>query len=1079
MYLPNNCDSIKNRSRASLWFATSELALRCIDVDLWYNVAWIAGRFAIGKCLEPMDMLIQSQFLRLSESARMLCVFASTVRHGSLAILLSSLSLLACSSSWADDDTEYFINEIQPILQQHCFECHSHQSGTMEGGLALDWRSGWAQGGDRGPAIVPQDVENSLLIQAVRHTDPDLQMPAEKISDEEIAKLERWIQNGAVDPRVAQPLPPLASQSWWSLQPLTRPEIPTFASHSDDIHLRPIDVWITRDLEARQLQPQPKAERRTLMRRLWMDLLGMHPTLEEVEAFENDSSPEAWSKLVDACLSRPQYAERWARHWLDTVHYADSHGFEHDVFRPNAWPYRDYVIRAFDKDLPWAEFVRAQLAADFFFSEDPTTMAALGFLGAGPYDQSAAATAPMSFEYLDRDDLVTQVCGSFLSTTANCARCHSHKFDPISQQDYFALQAVFAGVLKGEIRYDADPDVAKQRQHWQRVIEKAKSGDLDWLSSAEASAIFQQWQDVEPPRWVPLTCETFYSNGGAELSRLDDGTILAGGPNPEQDIFVVTGTTELAKVTALRVDVLPHESLPATGPGRATNGNFHLNEIVVQYYSPGAKAPTTLTVAAATADFNQEGWTIQHAIDRNPQSAWAIHPMVGQAHHGIFVLDQPLQVEPQSKILVSLKQTHGGSHVIGRFSISACDGDASHAVALTHESLAIEQIASRERTAQQEQKLRVEVLSKFAEQRLKMLPEAGRLYSAGKDVENERGRLQVPKPRTIHVLTRGDLEKPREVESPGALSVLTHAAPRFVIDPAADEVARRAALAEWIVHPENALTWRSIANRVWYYHFGRGLANNINDFGRMGEAPSHPELLDWLACEFRDSGSLKHLHRLICNSEAYQRSSATSESLHEHDPENRWLARWSRRRLDAESFRDSVLVLSGRLDLTAGGPGVKYFRESPGPQVTPKLHYDDFDLDSPGANRRSIYRVVWRGIPDPLFEALDFPDLGLLAPQRHQSSSPLQTLTLLNHRFVLHHAQAWAQRCQAEPTEDVDRRDTSQDSLEQAIQKAVQQAWLRPARESEFAELRTLAAKHGMAAVCRLLINSNGFLYVE
>lgn len=1017
-------------------------------------------------------------------------------RYDLMAVVWSHIGLWIVS--WAgvtvfaaDDDADYFVREIQPILQQHCYECHSHQAGTMEGGLALDWRSGWANGGDRGPAVVPNDVENSWLIRAVRHSDPDLQMPTEKISDEEIAKLEQWVQSGAIDPRVARPTNEVADGSpWWSLQPLSRPKLPESPSSLVSDAKHPIDGWIEKSLNEQGLSPQPRAERRTLMRRLWIDLLGMHPTLAELEAFERDASPDAWTRLVDECLARPQYAERWARHWLDTVHYADSHGFEHDVFRPHAWPYRDYVVRALNKDLPWADFIRAQLAADHFFPEDPTSLAALGFLGAGPYDQSAAATAPLSFEYLDRDDLVTQVCGSLLSTTANCARCHAHKFDPISQQDYFALQAVFAGVLKGEIRYDSDVTVATERQRWQRVLNEAKVPNSPWLQTADADEIMQQWQAAKPPRWSPLNYDTFYSNGGAELQRLEDGSILAGGPNPEQETFVVTGTTELATVTALRLDVLPHDSLPAMGPGRAANGNLHLNEIAMHYFSPGNAVPTKLTIAAATADFNQDGWTIEHAIDGNPQSAWAIHPHVGQPHHGIFVLSQPLQVEPQGKILVSLRQTHGGSHVIGRFAVSVCEGDSLHAVALSTESQAIEQIPLHERTIEQSQKLRGEIVAKFAEQRLKLLPEPGRLYAAGKDVENERGRLQVPQPRTIHVLTRGDLEKPRDVESPGALSALTHAAPRFALDPTADEVLRRAALAEWIVHPDNPLTWRSMANRVWYYHFGRGLTNTVNDFGRMGELPSHPELLDWLACELRDTGSLKHLHRLICTSEAYQRSSeavavrsANQPGIAERsttiDPENRWYARWSRRRLDAESFRDSVLVLSGRLDLTMGGPGVKYFRESPGPQVTPKLHYDDFDLDGPGAGRRSIYRVVWRGIPDPLFEALDFPDLGLLAPQRHQSTSPLQTLTLLNHRFVLHHAQVWAQRCQTEVNHAFESEQAAQPPVEQTIRLAVQHAWLRAATDAEVVALRSLAEEHGMAAVCRLLINSNEFLYVD
>jgi hypothetical protein len=987
---------------------------------------------------------------------------------------LASVAILSLTSAGllADDETSYFVQEIQPILERHCYECHSHGSGTMEGGLVLDWRSGWATGGDRGPAIVPGDAEGSLLLRAVRHSDPDLQMPAEKISDAEIAKLELWVTRGAADPRAAQPLSMNLESPWWSWEPLRSPDPPLPATSSSSAN--PIDAWVSKSLSAHGLEPQPIAERRHLLRRLWIDLLGLHPTVAEVEAFERDTAPDAWEKRVEECLSRPQYAERWARHWLDTVHYADSHGFEHDVFRPHAWPYRDYVIRAFEEDLPYAEFIKSQLAADVFYPQDPTAQAALGFLGAGPYDQSAAATAPMSFEYLDRDDLVTQVCGSLLSTTANCARCHAHKFDPIPQQDYFALQAVFAGVLKGEIRYDSDPEVAADRQRWQRIVTLAEAGDAPWLQSAEADAVLSQWRAAKPTRWIPLNYDTFYSTGGAKLERLEDGSVLATGPNPEQERVVVTATTELATVTAFRLDVLTDASLPQGGPGRAPNGNLHLNEISFQYFSPQSTTPVSLAITTASADFSQEGWTIQHAIDGNPQSAWGIFPFVGQPHHGIFVLAQPLVVDPNGKIVVGLQQTHGGSHVSGRFLLSVCEGDANQAIALSHDVALIERTPAEERTIEQEQRLRAEVVAKFAQQRLNSLPEPGRLYAAGKDVENERGRLQLPQPRMIHVLTRGDLEKPRDMAMPGALSALKHASASFDVDPNAKESARRAALAEWIVHPENPLAWRSIANRVWYYHFGQGLSNTLNDFGRMGELPSHPELLDWLACELRDTGSLKHLHRLICTSEAYRRCCRLTPESQQQDPENRLLGRWTRRRLDAESFRDSVLVLSGRLDLSRGGPGVKYFRESPGPQVTPKLHYDDFDLESPEANRRSIYRVVWRGIPDPLFEALDFPDLGLLAPQRHRSSSPLQSLTLLNHRFVLHHAQVWASNLGLESAPSPSS-ETSDDSLRQAVR----QVWLRQASESEVVALRELAKEHGMAAVCRLLINSNEFLYVD
>jgi len=788
--------------------------------------------------------------------------------------------------------------------------------------------------------------------------------------------------------------------------------------------------------------------------------------------------------LVETCLASPHYGERWARHWLDAIHFADSHGFEHDVFRPHAWPYRDYVIEALNRDLPWSDFVRAQLAADYFFPASPQAQAALGFLGAGPYDQSAAATAPLSFEYLDRDDLVTQICGSLLSTTANCARCHHHKFDPISQEDYFALQAVFAGVLKGDIRYDRDPQVAAQRRHWQGLLTAATHHEAAVLLGPTATEVIDAWWQQEPAFWTPLSLETFHSTGGARLQRLEDQSILSTGPAPERDTVIVTAGTTLSVITALRLDVLTDASLPGNGPGRAENGNLHLNEIEVCYFPPGTDAPQPLDLVAATADFEQTAWTIQQAIDGDPQTAWGIFPQVGQPHFAIFQLREPLVFHPAGKIVIALQQTHGGSHLIGRFLVSVTAADPRATAALSAESLAIARRSVADRTVGQELQLRSEVLQWLARFHLEQLPAPARLYAAGDQVENERGLLQVTQPRPIHVLARGDLEQPRQAVAAGALSLLSHLPHRFD-RPAATDGQRRAALADWIVHPDNGLTWRSIANRVWYHHFGRGLSDSPNDFGRMGQPPTHPQLLDWLACEVRDhQGSLKHLHRLICNSRTYQRASTWRGDLQEQDPHNQWLARVSRRRLDAESFRDSVLVLSGRLDLTAGGPGIKYFSESPGPQVTPQLDYDDFDLASPNANRRSIYRVVWRGIPDPLFEALDFPDLGLLVDKRHQSSSPLQALTLLNHRLVLHHAEVWAQQLQAEATKAANSGTTVQaaknpHTLATAVRNAVRQCWLREPTAEELEDLTALAADHGLAAVCRLLICSNEFLYIN
>ncbi|QDT97123.1 PSD1 and planctomycete cytochrome C domain-containing protein [Gimesia aquarii] len=977
--------------------------------------------------------------------------------------LLSWLSMVGWIS--AADDT-FFRDTVEPILRKHCYECHSHTSGVMEGDLTLDWQSGWKTGGSRGAAIAPGDPEGSLLIKAIRHSDSELQMPEQKLSDKEIAALVKWVRDGAQDPRTTKPASKVTdSTDWWSLKPLLRPHVPGEGPSN------PIDAFIETHLQQKKLKPSPEADRRTLIRRLMFDLHGLQPTIEETNAFLADSSPQAYGKLVDQLLSSPRYGERWARHWLDTVHFADSHGFEHDVFRPHAWRYRDYVIDRFNRDIPWPQFIREQLAADFFFPKASELTVALGFLGAGPYDQSAAATAPKSFEYLDRDDLVTQTMGAFASTTANCARCHTHKFDPITQADYYALQAVFAGVGKGDVAFDMDRAVASQRSRWKNLKAAAQNMNTNILLKPDNLKLVAEWEQSRAPqtRWVPLEPDVFVSTNGANLKRQPDASILSSGNAPEQETIVITANTSLSTITAVRLDLLNDDSLPHKGPGRAHNGNLHLNEFELRVFKPDAVEGQVVPIGQATADFNQAGWTIQHAVDGNPKTAWGIYPKVGVPHHAVFVLKTPLIVEPGTKLSVTLKQVHGGAHIIGRFKLAVTDAPKLNVIALPKEVEAVLNRPAAQRSAEQQALLASTILQHRAEQELEKLPSQVKVYAAAAEAANERGMIKLSQPREIRLLVRGNLEKPRDVIGPGALTALSPLPSRFELTKSHHESARRAALADWLADPRNPLTWRSIANRVWHYHFGKGLCDTPNDFGRMGGTPSHPELLDWLACELRDqNGSLKHLHRLICNSKTYRQSSAYRSELEKSDPDNRLLARMSRQRLDAGSFRDSVLLVSGQLDLKSGGPGDSHFTTTPGPQVTPVLHYEKFDLDSPAANRRSIYRVVWRGIPDPLMDALDFPDLGLLAPTRGFSASPLQSLVLYNNRFVLHQSQKLAERARK-----------SQTKLPGQIKQIVLWVWLREPADDELKKMTTLVGKHGLEAVCRLVLNSNEFLFVE
>jgi hypothetical protein len=968
-----------------------------------------------------------------------------------------ALALNLATSAGAED---FFTAKIEPIFKQRCYECHSHLKNKMKGGLTLDSKSGWEKGGDSGPAIIPGDPEESLLIELIRWGDKTHQMPPDKkLPAPEIALFEEWVKRGAPDPRL--PTSADKSSDWWSLRPLPssesyRSEVLKFSKSGPS----PIDLLVQKKLHENGLKPSPEADRRTLIRRLTFDLHGLPPTIENVTKFVNDQSSNAYEKLVDQLLASPRYGERWARHWLDTIHFADTHGFEHDVFRPNAWRYRDYVISALNQDIPWSQFIREQIAADAFYPDKPELKAALGFLGAGPYDQSTASTAQRTYDYLDRDDMVNQTMSAFTSTTASCARCHNHKFDPISQEDYYSLQAVFAGISKGDLNYDASNEIARSRKHWQDLIGSAENLDSSVLMRPENKKVVADWEKSNGKTiadWQVATLDTFYSADGATLTREPDGSILASGKRPDRDTYTASADPGLKPVTALRLEVLRDEKLPKNGPGRQDNGNLHLSEFEAYYFKLGTGSGQKLKFKKVSADFNQDSWTINHAVDGNERTAWGIFPKINESHLAVFQLTEPIKPEPGSRLLIVLKQLHGDGHLVGRFRLSLTDSESANTEAISPVVTSGLKLAENQRTPEQRLAISGFVMRNHAMAELAKLPAQSTVY----------GVISGPN-KPVHILARGDIEKPGKIAEPGSLLAVSNLNGRFKIKNSGVESERRAALANWLSDRENPLTWRSIANRLWHYHFGKGLSDTPSDFGRMGGQPSHPELMDWLASELRDNqGSLKHMHRLIVLSHAYRQSSANRADGIAKDPENRLVWRMNRLRLDAESYRDAVLAVSGRLDLKAGGPGVEYFKTSPGQQLTPKVDYSGFDWNRPEAGRRSIYRVVWRGIPDPFLEALDFPDAALLQPTRTFSASPLQSLALYNNDFMLSQSEFFAKRLEKLGSENSDQ-----------VQAAVKLAFLRKPDPAELKSFTAYADKHGLAALCRILFNSNEFMFI-
>ena len=871
-----------------------------------------------------------------------------------------------------------------------------------------------------------------------------------------------------------------AEASHWAYRPLVRPGVPARGPGPAG---NPVDSFIHARLAEAGVSPAPEADRRTLLRRVHFDLIGLPPTPEELREFVADPSTNAYPLAVDRLLASPRYGERWARHWMDAAHFAETHGHDQDRIRVHAWPYRDHLVSVLNADQPYARFVQEQVAGDVLFPADPQATVALGFIAAGPWDESSLRDIREDTldrqigRYLDRDDMLTTVLQTFCSTTVQCARCHDHKFDPVPQRDHYALQAVFAGVERADRVFDEDPRIHVRRQDLMRDRRRVAKGDRSLLLSADTEqAVEQRDQDrrQDPVTWSVLDAQTFLSVGGATLTRQPDGSLLAGGKRPDRDTYTLTATSPLATITGIRLEVLPDESLPKRGPGRNENGNFHLSEFQLLAFAPGATTATDVALTEASADFNQTDWGIARAIDGDEKTAWGIHPAEGEAHRAVFALKEPLSVAPGTTLVVVVKQLHGEGHLIGRPRLSVTGARASLRI-LPAEIERIAAMPATERTEELRLLLAKDVLTERIRLDLAALPRPSLVYAAAGDFEPDASLRPSLVPRTVNLLRRGEITKPMEVVAPGALSCVAGLSARFDLPDPDDEGARRAALARWLTDPENALTWRSIVNRVWHHHFGRGIVHTPNDFGRMGGTPSHPELLDWLAVWFRDDakGSFKALHRLLVTSEAYRRSSrlptgADGAAAAARDPDNRLLSRMTRVRLDAECVRDAVLQASGRLDLRMGGPGDRQFDLQPGIHVTPRVDYTKFDPDSDAGRRRSIYRFLFRTLPDPFMDALDCPAGDKLTAVRDNTVTVQQALAMWNNVFIARHAGHFAARLAATPGDDAGR-----------IALACEIVWGRAPRADEARELAGYSGAHGMANLCRLLLNSNEAMFVE
>jgi hypothetical protein len=877
---------------------------------------------------------------------------------------------------------------------------------------------------------------------------------------------------------------------WWSFKTAVKPPVPAANSQARNA----IDQFVSAKRAENKLPSSPEADRRTLLRRVTFNLIGLPPTPEELSAFFADRSADAYEQVVDRLLASPRYGERWARHWLDTVHYGETHGYDKDKPRLNAWPYRDYVINSFNSDKPYSRFVQEQLAADALFPDQPELMPALGFIAAGPWDFVGHVELPITktdgliARYNDRDDMVMTAMSTFQSLTVHCARCHDHKFDPISARDYYGLQAVFAGVDRADRPYDSDAEVAKERRELNRSLEQL--------------AVERKQLDAEVARL-----------GGEELRELDRQLSGSSSAKPNKSAFGYHSQISLKQDTEkwVQVDLGAVRELD-----RVVLAGCHddFNNI-----GAGFGFPLRYKVEAAN-DPEFRDWVVliqNHDSDDVPNPGIAPQDISvcgcltddGSRVKARYVRVTATKLAPrQNDFIFALAElmvlNSAGENLARHATVTALDSieapmrwqkknlvDGYHPGAETNGSsgalagLREKRELLLQRLLPEETRLalaRNEVAQKSARERLAKLPKPQTVYAATHEFTANGSFIPAREPRPVHLLKRGDVKRPGEEMKPAGVTSMPGVSPEFQISDLKSEGARRAALAKWIADTNNLLTRRSIVNRVWHYHFGRGLVETPNDFGHMGALPSHPELLDWLAFWFIENGeSFKKLHRLIVTSAAYRQASVGDEvtSLHStkidqslltsaatKDSVNRYLWRMNRARLDAEQFRDAVLAISGQLDLQMGGPSVQQFAFKD--DHSPVYDYARYELSSPGANRRGIYRFIVRSVPDPFLDALDCPDASILTPVRNTTMTALQALATLNDAFVLRQCEHFAARLQRE-------RKTVSEQITRAYELALNRAPI----QSERTKLVAHAEKHGLASACRVIFNSNEFMFLD
>jgi len=872
-----------------------------------------------------------------------------------------------------------FARDVRPILSNRCFACHGPDEDRREAGLRLDLREAAVSALDSGErAIVPGHADGSELVARITSTDPDLVMPPphvkKPISADERRILTEWIAAGA------------EYRPHWAF---VKPERPAIAKAENEAWARnDIDRLVSQRLRREGLAPSTEADRATLCRRVHLDLVGLPPTPAELDAFLADESPDAYERLVDRLLASPRYGERWARRWLDLARYADTNGYEKDRDR-SIWPYRDWVIRAINDDMPFDEFTIRQVAGDLVPGATTDDIVATGFHRNTMINEEGGID-PLEFRYLAVVDRVGTTGAAWLGLTTACAQCHTHKFDPLTHTDYFGLMALLDNADEPEWRIPSADRQSREADLRRRI-------DEAWTTLAEKvdADAYAAWDEEESRRAVAwrVAKPATVTSSLPLLQVRDDGSVLASGDVTKSTVYEVVLPASDVATAAIRLEVLPDASLPASGPGmiwyEGAKGDFFLSELELE------AAGSRITVAGATESFagkpssSKDVGSAAKTIDGDMSSGWGVDGRQGRPEAAVYRLAEP--VPAGVPITVRLRSERHYACPLGCFRISLAERADAEARGFTAAEEATLAKPADERSPADRELLRRRFLA-TAPEAAEAIKEIRRLEDAllreGTTTLVLRERPAEHR-RVTHRRHRGEFTQPEEVVAP--------ATPAFLPPLPADAPADRLALARWLVSPDNPLTARVTVNRHWQAFFGRGLVATLDDFGHQSEPPSHPELLDWLAVTFaEDLGwSTKRLHRLIVTSATYRQASAVSPELAAVDPANVLLARGPRVRLEAEVIRDSLLAAAGLLSTKMYGPGVR----PPQPEGVTEVAYGNPKWPASSGedrHRRSVYTFQKRTAPFAMTTTFDGPTGEACLVRRDVSNSPLQALTLLN-----------------------------------------------------------------------------------